>query len=91
MTRIALCYSGRPRSFSETFQNHQEVFGLGEDNVDVFAHLWFDDDLQTKPYKYGGNSDWEHQRIKGTAIDEFVRAYNPVSYTHLTLPTKRIV
>ena len=33
-------------------------------NVDVFGHLWFDEDLQTKPYKYGGNSDWEYQGLK---------------------------
>ena len=43
--RIALCYSGRPRNYKECLKNHQEVFGLGGDNVDVFAHLWFDEDL----------------------------------------------
>ena len=51
MTRIALCYSGRPRSYSECLQNHHEVFGLGEDNVDVFAHLWFDPDLTGQPFR----------------------------------------
>ena len=45
MTKIALCYSGRPRHFAECLKNHQETFGLGNDNVDVFAHLWFDKDL----------------------------------------------
>jgi len=51
MTRIALCYSGRPRNFSECFENHQKFFGLGNDNVDVFAHLWFDEDLVGKPFR----------------------------------------
>lgn len=51
MTRIALCYSGRPRNFSECLKNHQEFFGLGKDNVDVFAHLWFDEDLVGKPFR----------------------------------------
>ena len=49
--RIALCYSGRPRHFSECLKNHQETFGLGEDNVDVFAHLWFDEDLVGQPFR----------------------------------------
>ena len=35
--RIALCYSGRPRNYKECLKNHQETFGLGGDNVDVFA------------------------------------------------------
>ena len=51
MARIALCYSGRPRSYSECFQNHQTAFGLGNDNVDVFAHLWFDPELTGQPFR----------------------------------------
>ena len=51
MARIALCYSGRPRSYSECLQNHQAVFGLGNDNVDVFAHLWFDPELTGQPFR----------------------------------------
>ena len=74
--KIALCFSGQPRFVNECSPLITSNV-IQDYNIDVFAHLWFDDDLQTKPYKYGGNSDWEHQRIKGTAIDEFVRAYNP--------------
>ena len=51
MARIALCYSGRPRSYSECLHNHQAVFGLGNDNVDVFAHLWFDEELTGQPFR----------------------------------------
>ena len=32
-------------------QNHQKTFGLGKDNVDVFAHLWFDEELSGKPFR----------------------------------------
>ena len=51
MTKIALCYSGRPRHFKECLQNHQRFFGLGQDNVDVFAHLWYDEDLAGTPFR----------------------------------------
>ena len=64
MTRIALCYSGRPRSYSECFQNHQAVFGLGNDNVDVFAHLWYDEELIGQPFRldvpYQGAVSYTH-------------------------------
>ena len=45
MTRIALCYSGRPRSYQECHENHKQHFRLGQNDVDVFAHIWFDKDL----------------------------------------------
>ena len=45
MTRIALCYSGRPRSILECHENHKQHFRLGQNDVDVFAHLWFDESL----------------------------------------------
>ena len=45
MTRIALCYSGRPRSYQECHENHKQNFRLGQNDVDVFAHMWFDEDL----------------------------------------------
>ena len=74
--KIALCFSGQPRFINECSQLIKSNVIQNYD-IDVFAHLWFDNDLQTKPYKYGGNSDWEHQRIEGSAIDDFVKTYNP--------------
>lgn len=75
--KIALCFSGQPRFVKDcsdlilknVIQNY---------DVDVFAHLWFDEELQTKPYKYGGNGDWKNQRIPNTAIDDFNEIYKPV-------------
>ena len=60
--RIALCFSGQPRFVSEVSQLIKANV-IGEYDVDVFAHLWFDEDLQTKPYKYGGDGGWKDQRI----------------------------
>ena len=66
MTRIALCYSGRPRSYHECLKNHQQFFGLGNENVDIFAHLWFDDDLIGSPFRsdapYQGH--WPDESLK---------------------------
>ena len=75
--KLAVCFSGQPRFINEcspsilknVFQNY---------DIDVFAHLWFDEDLRTKPYKYGGDGGWKYQRISETAIDDFKRIYDPV-------------
>ena len=75
--KIALCFSGQPRFVNECAPLIKANV-IQDYNIDVFAHLWFDDDLQNKPYKYGGDSNWEHQRIQGTAIDDFVKNYNPI-------------
>ena len=74
--KVALCFSGQPRFVNEcsdliinnAIQNY---------NVDVFAHLWFDDDLKNKPYKHGGDGGWDKQRISNNAIDYFKKLYNP--------------
>ena len=50
--KIALCFSGQPRFVNECAPLIKANV-IQDYNVDVFAHLWFDDDLQTKPYKYG--------------------------------------
>lgn len=76
--KIALCFSGQPRFVAECSE-YIKANVIRNYDVDVFAHLWFDDDLQTKPYKYGGDGNWVNQRIKVNAIDEFKQIYNPVS------------
>ena len=65
MTKIALCYSGRPRSVLECFENHREHFLLGQNNVDVFAHLWFDENLTGSNFRSDvGQGTWPDSRIK---------------------------
>lgn len=73
--KLAICFSGQPRFIKEVspFIINNVI---GDNDVDVFAHLWFDEDLQNKPYKYGGN-DWKEQRIPSTAIDDFNQIYTP--------------
>jgi len=63
--KIALCYSGRPRNILECHDNHKEHFGLGSDNVDVFAHLWFDDSLVGSKFRSdAGQGNWPDAEIK---------------------------
>lgn len=58
--KIALCYSGRPRHYQDCLQNHKDFFGLGNENVDVFAHIWFDEDLIGSPFRSDnpGQGSW---------------------------------
>lgn len=74
--KIALCFSGQPRFISECAEYFKKNV-IAEYDVDVFAHLWFDEDLQNKPYKYGGSGEWVNQRIPSNAIEKFEEIYKP--------------
>ena len=64
MTRIALCYSGQPRDFIHAVDNHREHFGLGQDNVDVFGHIWFDESVVGKVFTIPSKGVWPSGEIK---------------------------
>lgn len=75
--RIALCFSGQPRFITETSSFILDNVCKGY-NVDVFAHLWFDESITDSPYKYGGNGGWVNQRISKSSILDFTSIYNPI-------------
>lgn len=77
--KVALCLFGQPRFINEVSPYILQNLCEGYD-VDVFFHLWFDEDLQSKPYKYGGGGQWEKQRIPPTAIEDALKIYNPKKY-----------
>lgn len=77
MNKIALCFSGQPRFIEEAYSSIKTNI-IKDENIDIFAHLWFDDNLTDKPYKYGGNGNWQYQRISKNAIETFKQRYNPV-------------
>ena len=85
--RIALLLSGQPRFVKEVAPNILANVCEGYD-VDTFCHFWFDDDLQSKPYKYGecNKGEWHKQRIPADAIDDAINAYHPVEL--ITEPSK---
>lgn len=78
--KIALCLSGQPRFVDEVAPHILKNVCDGYD-VDVFCHFWFDEKLQTEPYKFGecGKGEWHNQRISSNAIDKVIEIYNPVS------------
>ena len=85
--RIALLLSGQPRFVKEVAPIILANV-IGDYNVDTFCHFWFDDTLQSEPYKYGecNKGDWHKQRISADAIDEAIEAYHPVEL--VTEPSK---
>ena len=71
MTRIALCYSGQPRDFIHAVDNHREHFGLGQANVDVFGHIWFDDSVAGKVFTIPSKGVWPSAEIKNWITDNW--------------------
>jgi len=74
--KIAICFYGQPRfienNYNLMFENLIDLY-----HTDIFAHLWFDEELISKPYKYGGNGQWQYQRISKDAIHRFQEIYEP--------------
>ena len=87
--RIALLLSGQPRFVKEVAPIILANV-IGDYNVDTFCHFWFDDKLQSEPYKYGecNKGEWHKQRISADAIDEAIEAYHPVEL--VTEPSKSL-
>ena len=77
--KVALCLYGQPRFVNEVAPHIVKNLCEGYD-VDVFFHFWFDENLQTKPYKYGGDGGWEKKRISSTAVDDAIKLYGPKLY-----------
>lgn len=79
--KIALCLSGQPRFVDEVAPFILKNVCDGYD-VDTFIHFWFDEKLQTEPYKFGecGKGEWHNQRISSDAIEKSLEIYKPVLY-----------
>ena len=79
--KIALCLSGQPRFVEEVAPFILANVCEGYD-VDVFCHFWFDEKLQTEPYKFGecGKGEWHNQRIASNAVEKAIEIYRPIAY-----------
>ena len=82
MKKIAICYSGQPRDFNNTYQNHvkclyEPLYQLGYE-IDVFAHIWFDEKVLGNPY-------WPEYPLRGKWDESFKKIFE------FKLPTKDIV
>ena len=76
--RIAVLLSGQPRFLERCYPFIYEFILRPNDMPDVFAHLWWSEELCSKPYKSGGDGGWIHQRISTTAPQTFLKLYEPV-------------
>lgn len=78
--KIALCLSGQPRFVQEVAPYIIQNVCSGYD-VDVFVHIWFDEDLLNGPYKIGAkNDEWVNQRLDKNSVSNLLEIYKPVSY-----------
>lgn len=74
-TAIIVC--GQPRFVNECFPFIEKNI-IAPNDADVFAHLWFGEQITENPYKHGGAGEWEKQRIEKKSIDDFVKLYSPI-------------
>ena len=63
---------------------------------DLFGSMVFNEDTMKERLSSASYEAWKKCVTDGTSLDistanEIAQAMKPVSYTHLTLPTKRIV
>lgn len=72
--KVALVISGQPR-FVKECSSYMVQNIINQYDVDIFAHLWFDEKLTKTPYKYEGN--WTTQTIGEDSVDNFKNIYNP--------------
>lgn len=76
--KTAVIFCGQPRFVEECFPAIKRNI-ISPNKADVFAHLWFGEEITDNPYKHGGAGGWENQRIKSNAIEKFKDLYLPLS------------
>ena len=88
--KIALLLSGQPRFIGEGAPYILKNVCHGYE-VDTFIHFWFDDKMQTEPYKFGecGQGTWHEQRIAKNAVDHAIQIYKPIK--HVVEPSKTFI
>ena len=74
--KIALCFSGQPR-YVERCAPLILKHLIQDYEMDVFAHLWFDEQLTQAPFKVDDTGNWENQTISKNAISIFKQCYQP--------------
>jgi hypothetical protein len=71
--KIALCFSGQPRYIGKSFEEYEKNI-LQNNDVDVFAHLWWDDSYQGKTFSW---ESMETYPVDYNPIDEFKEKFRP--------------
>jgi hypothetical protein len=76
MTRVAICLSGQPRSYRETFPYIYHHI-IQPNNADVFFHTWFDESNLYMEKAHVGRGDCH---LPETTVSELVQMYKPKAY-----------
>lgn len=71
--KIALCFSGQPRYIKKSFEQYQKGI-LKNNEVDVFAHLWWDDSYLGKPFVWESKDRYPEDY---NPLEEFTEMYQP--------------
>jgi len=77
--RVAVCLSGQPRFVEECYPSIYNNI-IKPNDADVFIHGWYDEEMLSKPYKYGGNGGWKDKRIEKDIHKKVVDLYEPIDY-----------
>lgn len=96
MVKVALCLSGQPRCYRETFPYIYKHI-IEPNQADVFFHTWFD---KSEPYMEKFHMNRGECHLRESTLDELVLLYKPKDYMaekqrefkkpNLQVPQKRI-
>ena len=71
--KIALCFSGQPRYINKSFEQFDKNI-LSKNDVDVYAHLWWDDSYLGKPFVWESKDRYPEDY---NPLEEFKNKFNP--------------
>ena len=70
--KVALCFSGQPRYIEKSYEQFKNI--LDYNDIDVFAHLWWDDSYLGKPFVWESKDRYPEDY---NPLEEFVEKFKP--------------
>ncbi len=71
--KVALCFSGQPRYIEKSFEQFDKNI-LSCNDVDVFAHLWWDDSYKGKSFVWESTDKYPEDY---SPMDKFSELFKP--------------
>ena len=75
--RIAICFSGQPRTWRKCIESWQNNLFAGLDNIDIFCHIW---DFNTLPNSIIVGKEVKNIPVSSEEIDELFAILKPVKF-----------
>lgn len=76
--KIALCFSGQPRSLEEGYIYHEKNLLALNHNLDVFIHTWYDPSLVGQAFEYS-TQEVNVKSYQEESVSRIFKLYKPVS------------